>query len=292
MEGWFVSELSSSTSEEELSMADDCESIKSKISDSNNQEITYGIINNIDMPIFTKASGEAILILTNLYLPLKRSRDELEYIHKDFKAIRKKRNFKYQLQEFYEELRDMKDCLVTDNLLSKDRNYFINCLRKIRKIVDDQEINKKSDNENYKKIQMVKLIDLENYFDKKPRKKSVTRDFIFNYMPVQKNKLLNIKENDNEKYIVPMFSMMLPRLINPNSKISFNFFPKRLGKMKLQPGNNTNPYKVNGNLYWGENLGRIKKNYFSVLQTEKFLKFSNKNPFDKIYKVKLPNVNQ
>lgn len=296
MNKWYISELSSSSSD--LSLADDCESLKSAKSSVSSLPL-QPLLLDYKLPLFTKVSGEKILLLTNLYLPLKRPREENEILNSFEEHIRKNRGFKYQLLEFFEETNDIEEFSINDGLLQSRDNYLKNYLESLEKNIEEnqsgiKDVFKDKEEEKIEKIPLVKLIDLEHYKDPPRKKFSKSTSLIFQEKSAisnPNNNLIEIQDNLYKSH--NGFPSLFPKISNLIPRLSFCFTTPQPQRLKIQPGLLKNPFNPPPNTsHWGEKANPPKNTYYSTLPPYKFLKFTAKAPPKDMHNNKLPSVHE
>jgi Protein of unknown function (DUF3591) len=272
MKSWIEAKSSS----DELSLAEDCESLKSVRSSNANYDIPTPVLSDYRMPLFTKPSGEVILLLTDLYLPSKRPRNDLNIVKKDFDYIRKSRNYKIQLQEFYNELQSIEYESVSDSLVTNTDKYLQKYLNRLNKGLSVKNNNNFKIVSQKNRVFLDKLELIDSFIGKKIRKKSDFKPVVFNKTLPKVKEVFEIPKNSFHEYS-DQFDRSFASLSSKSSKIAFKLSALGPGRLKIDPGLNKNPYAMDSGPHWGEAI-TLKKNFFNTSPAQYFLKFPTEKP--------------
>lgn len=292
MHRWFFCEDSSSSSDD-VSLADDCESIRSVetvTSQANPFELKHHLY---EMPLFKKNSGEEVLLMTELYLPVKRHRNQTETLIRDYQHIRRTRAYKNQLNEFYTELENLENETISDNLLKSEHNYLLYYLKSL------ENYNESSWRSSFEMPEEpeemfppeIKLFQLENIRFQRPRAKipykiikfgesgkAISTDFSY----------LFVNQNQTAKY----FPWTTSQNSISQSRIAFAITKGRKGLNKIYKGTKQNPDFEKWTELWGEKPKSTLKKHFLALAPQKLLKFNTPKSQPELFYESLPTTSQ
>lgn len=214
-----------------LSMAEDCESLLSISSDHKflplqETQMLY------ESPVFRKTSGEEILMLTELFLPAKRERIYTEKnVVGDYKWLRKRERYYYELKEYYQELDSLVTQVKNDDLLKENQNYLSKKAKKLE--IEARECQDKQEKWNFIDFAspLIQMIDLESVKDRIAKRKGRVKRLVFYEKPSKTKKIefFTVEKSSNSVFSHSLFDNIIQR-----PKISFSFHKPIRGQPRIK----------------------------------------------------------